>query len=187
MRNALVIWLSMATVLVLSIASTCPAQDGYRYLKNNIHAQRNPRGDLVASYANWTQPGAGHVIFPVNTPVKIGRWYRGFALITQDKGQKIHFEYNRRNMAFTEREYLDLITSPREVDIGKFDGIDREGIRVGKAFPAMSKEAVRVALGYPATHQTPTLKEDVWVYWKDRWRRLQVVFDQSGRVVTVDE
>jgi hypothetical protein len=176
-----------AVVWMLSLAGVCAAEGGYRYLANNIHAQRNAHGDLPASYANWTQPGAGHVVFPVNTPVEFGRWYRGFAIITQEKGEKIHFEYNRRNMAFTEGEYMDLITATRKIELDKFSTIDQEGIRAGETLPGMSKEGVRVALGYPATHQTPSLEEDVWVYWTNRWRRLQVIFDQAGKVVSVNQ
>ena len=45
------------------------------FLQNNIHAQAGSR-DIKASYANWANPGAGHIIIPVNTPVVFGRYHR---------------------------------------------------------------------------------------------------------------
>jgi hypothetical protein len=56
-----------------------------RYLKNNIHFQERPgRGGKIeckASYANWTNPGAGHMVIPVNTPIRTGRWRGGFYFV----------------------------------------------------------------------------------------------------------
>ena len=63
------------------------------YLKNNIHYQQGRR-DAKASYANWTNPGGGHRILPVNTGIRIDRFKRGFAIISAEDGTKIYFEYN---------------------------------------------------------------------------------------------
>ena len=180
-------FLSIAVIgtLVVLLSVTAGFSGEVRYLSNNIHVQRSTRGELKASYANWTNPGTGHQIIPINTPVVVGRWRRGFSLITQDKGQKIYFEYNRRNMGFTVPEYIDLISSATRVDLSGLSKVDRKGIKAGKAFKGMSKDGVRMALGYPATHQTPSLEENIWVYWKDRWRRAEVVFNEKGKVISV--
>ena len=172
-------------VLVLVLSAGMGFSEEVRYLSNNIHVQRSPRGELKASYANWINPGAGHRIIPVNTPVAVGRWRRGFSLITQDKGQKIYFEYNRRNMKFTVPEYIDLISSMTKVSLSKLSKIDQKGIKAGKALKGMSKKGVKIALGYPATHQTPSLEENIWVYWKDRWRKSEVIFNEKGKVISV--
>ena len=47
------------------------------FLQNNIHAQSGS-SDAKASYANWTDPGSGHIIIPVNTPVKSEDSEEGF-------------------------------------------------------------------------------------------------------------
>jgi hypothetical protein len=178
----------LTTVIILAamglvLAACAPRQ--VRYLKNNIHAQRAHGGVLKASYANWVKPGAGHRVIPVNTPIVVGRWKKGFALVTQDNRQRIYFEYNRRNMPFSIREYINLIASPSPVSLQGFSEVDQKGIRLGKALRGMTKEGIRMALGYPAVHQTPSLEEDVWVYWKDRMRRMKVVFNGAGKVVSV--
>ena len=67
------------------------------YLKNNIHAQVGSR-DAKASYANWTDPGAGHVIIPVNTPVEIEKYRKGLVIKNLTDERKIYFEFHSRNM-----------------------------------------------------------------------------------------
>lgn len=155
------------------------------YLENNIHTQSTHRGELKASYANWIGANTGHVVIPVNTPIVIGRWRPGFYFVTQDTRKRVYFEYNQRNMPYSVREYIDLITSPEPVPETSFSELDLEGIRAGKALTGMSKEGVRVALGYPATHRTPSMEEAVWVYWKNRHRQVRVVFGTDDKVIAV--
>ena len=80
------------------------------YLKNNIHAQVGSR-DTKASYANWTDPGAGHVIIPVNTPVEIGKYRKGLVITNLTDQRKIYFEFHSRNMGMGVDEYIQLIAS----------------------------------------------------------------------------
>jgi hypothetical protein len=151
------------------------------YLNTNIHAQRGAR-DIKASYANWVRPGAGHLVIPVNTPIQTGRWRGGFYFVTLDTKRRVYFELNQRNALATPQEYIALITSSTEVPLDGLSDIDRKGIRAGKAIVGMSRKGVRIALGHPAAHMTPSLEENTWTYWKDRHRRLQVVFDAEGKV-----
>jgi hypothetical protein len=66
------------------------SQENTLFLQNNIHAQAGSR-DTKASYANWTDPGAGHIIIPVNTPVEIGGYRRGFTIKNLNDGRFIKF------------------------------------------------------------------------------------------------
>ena len=154
------------------------------YLKYNIHAQQGPR-DCKASYANWTNPGTGHFIIPVNTPVEIGTFKRGFSFIIKDDGRKVFFEFHPRNMAMSVDQYIDLITSPTKVSLKGISEKDHKGIREGKAYIGMTKKGVMRALGYPATHKTPSLEANTWVYWKNRFSTMVVEFDQNGKVKRV--
>ncbi len=54
------------------------AESKVMYNKYNIHAQADKKGLLKSSYANYTDPGAGHVIVPPNTKLKITPWKRFF-------------------------------------------------------------------------------------------------------------
>jgi len=48
-----------------------------------------------------------------------------------------------------------------------------EAIKTGSLCVGMSKAAVVVAYGYPPEHVTPSLDNDVWTYWMDRFRKKQ--------------
>jgi hypothetical protein len=163
------------------------------YLKNNIHVQeqfdRNGKPVYKASYANYTDPGSGHMIIPVNTPVTvdiISRIQGRRLLITdQSSGKEIHLEYNAKNMHMPIEDYIPLITSPAELLLDGFSKTDLEGIKSGKALKGMTKNGVQTALGYPATHKTPSLEANTWYYWTDRFIRMAVNFDENGKVSSI--
>jgi hypothetical protein len=58
-------------------------------LKNNIHTQTNDSKTYRANYENWTSPGAGHGIFPVNTVVEIEHGRIGFYIIEKKPARKL--------------------------------------------------------------------------------------------------
>ena len=72
-HKTLIAFLLLAILIALSCGSSPPITNQTSianplFLQNNIHAQSSIR-DTKASYANWTDPGSGHIIIPVNTPV----------------------------------------------------------------------------------------------------------------------
>jgi len=156
------------------------------YLRNNIHVQEHEKkNEYRASYANWTDPGAGHIVVPVNTPVGIDNFSRGFAIVIRSTGKPIWFEYDGKNMQMSADQYIDLITSPTPVSLNGLSDVDRKGISEGKVYKGMSKEGVQIAFGYPAAHKTPSLNSDTWVYWTNRFKPISVHFDSYGKVESV--
>jgi hypothetical protein len=153
-------------------------------LQNNIHAQASSR-DTKANYANWTDPGAGHIIIPVNTPVEFGKYRRGITIKNLNDGSFISFEYNSKNMGMSADQYIRLITSSKKVNLSELSDIDQKGISSGKALVGMSKKGVRIALGYPAAHRTPSLENNSWIYWRNRFRTKVIEFDTEGKVKKV--
>jgi hypothetical protein len=151
------------------------------FLQNNIHAQSGS-SDTKASYANWTDTGSGHIIITVNTPVEIGRFRRGFSIKNLNDGRIIYFEYNSTNMGMSAQQYIGLVASPEKVNLDQLSEIDQKGIKSGKAFVGMSKAGIKIALGYPATHRTPSLENNSWVYWQNRWKTKVIEFDTEGKV-----
>ncbi|MEW5908458.1 MAG: outer membrane protein assembly factor BamE [Thermodesulfobacteriota bacterium] len=181
-------WVILGWILLFNVINPDGwAAEGTVYLKNNIHAQQGSR-DIKASFANWTSPGAGHIIIPVNTPVVVdsspSTFRRSvFSMTVQDtKRSVILIEYNEKQMGFNVDEYLKRITSPSPVSLDKLSEIDQKGIKEGKAYPGMTKDGVRIALGYPATHMTPSLDDDRWTYWTNRFKTVVVEFDSKGKV-----
>jgi hypothetical protein len=182
----------LAVIVVLAWMPTL-AGAKTRYLKNNIHYQE--RADLGgktvcrASYANYVDPGQGHKVLPVNTTVeiKLTRGWRGRQLtITKlADGTLIHLEYNECNMKIPMKDYIGIISSSKKVSLKGLSKLDRKGIRNGKAYKGMSKKGVRMALGYPAKHRTPSLEDNSWTYWKDRYRTTVITFNSKGKVSAI--
>ena len=70
--------LLMTTFLVGGFLSNVYAAGETMYNKYNIHAQADKKGLLKSSYANYTDPGGGHVIVPPNTKLTVRTWKRFF-------------------------------------------------------------------------------------------------------------
>ena len=159
------------------------------YNKYNIHAQADKKGLLKSSYANYTDPGAGHVIIPPNTKLTVRPWKRfmknyGFYYDLPD-GRHGVFEVHAKRMEMSVDEYEELILSPKPVSLKGFSAVDLKGIKKGKAFKGMTKKGVMTALGYPAAHETPSLDDNQWKYWRNRFRTVVVEFNSKGKVVNV--
>ena len=201
MRNVAGI-MALATLCLLGSAGVCLAGEPV-YTKYNIHVQmvvsRNGERSYQASYSGWIDPGKDHAIVPPNTkvfyePAAGAAWTKfsqnkGFRLVVTDPGaiglqaNTISFELNLKNMAMTEAEYLQLITSPTPVSLSGLSGKDLEGIKSGTVSEGMTKRGVMTALGYPAAHRTPKPDADsVWTYWRDRFKTVSVYFDSQGKV-----
>jgi hypothetical protein len=183
---------SAAIAIINGIPATAEAET--RYLKNNIHYQgRMDRGGQMvyrASYANYTDPGAGHEILPVNTEVEINvssRRFRrrGLVIIDVERGRTINLEYNERNMRLSMVEYIDLISSTQKSSLANLSAKDSKGVKEGRAYIGMTKNGIRMALGYPAKHRTPSLESYEWVYWIDRFRTRLIRFNNKGIVTEI--
>lgn len=192
-RLVLTAIIALAAVAI-SNGRPAPAEAETRYLKNNIHYQGRPdRGGRIvyrASYANYVDPGVGHEILPVNSEVDISvtsRTFRGRSLVIVDvkSGRTIHFEYNERNMRLPMLEYIDLISSTKKSSLSKLSAKDSKGVKDGKAYIGMTKNGIRMALGYPAKHRTPSLENYEWVYWIDRFRTQLIRFNNKGIVTEI--
>ena len=163
--------------------------EGYTnvYLQNNVHAYTRGSNttEYFASYANYVQPDRGHTVVPVNTAVSIGKWRSGFTITRLDNNQVVYFEYRSGNMGgMSVEEYLNLITGPKKAYLKGLSATDRKGIKQGRALVGMTKKGVRIAWGYPAKHRTPSLDDDVWTYWRNRWVTKAVTFSK-GKVTQV--
>ena len=184
MKKALVLCLILIFGISMTSCSHKVNVSGTRHLKCNIHAQASGH-DTKASYANWTDPGPGHLIIPVNSEVTFSGFRKGFVITTLNDNRKTYFEYNANYMGMSDDQYISLISSPTPVSVDKLSDSDKKGVKEGRASVGMTKEGVMMALGYPAGHKTPSLESNIWVYWQNRWKTIAVEFDENGKVKNI--
>jgi len=180
--------------LVLTLGSCSAPTSGYDkptnetrikgYNRFNIHYEEKGPGTLKASYANYTAAGRYHGFLPVGTPMVID-FSGGMIKMYLEDGRRVDFIYSRRNMDMPMPDYVALISSEVPVSIDTFAGVDKQGIQQGKALVGMTKAGVMTALGYPATHKTPSPDSDSWVFWTNRWGTIRVDFDEQGLVSNI--
>ncbi|HAD04635.1 MAG: hypothetical protein A2091_05945 [Desulfuromonadales bacterium GWD2_61_12] len=169
--------------------------EGTLYLKYNVHVQdqvgRNGEHVYKASYSGWVDALPPVFLLPAGSEVTVGPLRRGFVpaftIQGKDDGRLIAFEYQEKYMGISVDEYIAKITSPTPVSLAALSKIDREGVKAGKALVGMSKQGVVTALGLPPTHKTPSLDDNSWTYWKDKYRTLVVEFDGTGTVRNIRE
>lgn len=82
-------------------------------------------------------------------------------------------------------EYIDLITSTEPTSLKGLSKLDKKGVAEGKAIKGMTRKGVMAALGYPATHRTPSPDSDTWVYWTNRYGTVAIEFGSGDTVVNI--
>lgn len=151
------------------------------YLQNNIHAQE-AGGKYRGSYSNWVELSFGHIFVPVNSVVNIELGRNSFDIIDRSTGKRLEMEYDQERMRMPVEEYIRIITATAPVNFDNLPDIDKKGIKDGKPYIGMTKQGIRIALGYPARHRTASLEADTWVYWRGRFGTRAVDFNESGKV-----
>jgi len=71
--------------------------------------------------------------------------------------------------------------------VNTLSAIDQKGTEKGEALIGMSKDGVVLAIGYPPEHKTPSLNNNRWMYWFNRWNRFAVEFDSNGLVSNIQD
>ncbi|MBW6453820.1 MAG: hypothetical protein K0A92_08585 [Methyloprofundus sp.] len=67
----------------------------------------------------------------------------------------------------------------QQVNLSRFKRMERDHIKQGTLAKGMSKEAVRVAIGYPPIVRTPSLDSNKWTYWRSKFNTFIVHFEND--------
>lgn len=141
------------------------------------YAERDVKGKTFYTMANiWYEKPSE--IFSAN-------YHRGSIIPV---GTKVKIEkISGRGM--TEWDYFDQYFSeenPMRKD-GPFEKLsedEKNNIRIGEINEGMSKSAVLMSYGYPPSHKTPSLKNDIWIYWVNRFAQ-RVIYFKDDKVIKI--
>lgn len=127
-------------------------------------------------------------MLPAGTEVKDVRLGRDVIRFTAAKsGVAYAILHVRKHSKITVQQLRDRLLSTEDVMAkgGSFEKLtkaEQDNVKAGTIAVGMSREAVLMAYGYPPSHKTPDLKSNVWMYWRDRFRRTAATFDAGGKV-----
>jgi len=66
-----------------------------------------------------------------------------------------------------------------------FGKVDKDGIVSGQPRVGMTKDGILFAMGRPPVHATPNLEANYWLYWKNRYGKTAIIFDENGKVTEI--
>jgi len=143
----------------------------------NIHAEGEDIND-----ANYY---VGSLV-PAGTPVQVQSVSNDSITFTA-AGRKLtlHHQYGAAQESM--RQYIDkvLVADDPRARIAGYQPAVQDAIRDGRVERGMTRDQVILALGYPATHRTPSIEGSDWLYWYNRWVTYRVVFGADGKVSDV--
>ncbi|MGI9295236.1 MAG: hypothetical protein ACR2PS_14755 [Pseudomonadales bacterium] len=67
-------------------------------------------------------------------------------------------------------------------EIAGLSKVDQEGITQGRPSNGMTRRGILIAMGYPPEHATPSLDQNLWMYWRNKFGKRSVRFGSDGKV-----
>ncbi len=121
------------------------------------------------------------IYLPPNSEIVLTNDYNRKGIFFTYQGEKIMLQNIAKYSKVNVSELVARTFGANKVDLSAFSKAEREQIMSGKVEVGMSKDAVRIARGYPPAHMTPSLERDSWKYWENRWNTTLVNF-KEGKV-----
>ena len=132
---------------------------------------------------NYEDEGAR--IVPFGTPVTVTRQSRNKVRL-ESGGKRLVLE-NHYSRDLSEAAFLARYVraeDPREAAAGWPEKV-REAVASARITPGMTREQVRMSLGWPVSSENPDLEAPVWRFWLGSFDEIQVEFDDDGLVTDI--
>ncbi len=174
----------LIAALAAACASTSPEPTEHRVTTMQTLVNLHPDEQRARLYAvNYQQQG----LIPICSDVEMMQLTRKRLMFRVLETNKVYYYVNHKAAAEPFEQHIDRFFGPEcDLDAVKRLGeADRDGIRTGMVSLGMTKQGVIFALGYPPRHVTPNLDSTSWIYWKNRFNRISVTFDESGVVTGI--
>lgn len=132
---------------------------------------------------NYQLPG----LLPRCTEMKAKKLSRKkFIFEVPSRGKTYTYIYHKA-AAEDFRDHLKLYfaTSCDTAKVKQLSKKDQEGIKIGRALLGMSREGVLLAMGRPPKHVNPVLDTYEWMYWRNKFARTAITFNDKGIVTGI--
>ncbi len=102
-----------------------------------------------------------------------------------DTGLQYQYVWHKATGDFQSGIVRDFGTSCPK--LSGLNATDKKGIQEGRVYKGMTKAGVLNAIGYPPAHVTPSTDMNTWVYWKNRFNKMNVLFNSQGLVENIQD
>lgn len=107
------------------------------------------------------------------------------------------FDQKSYEIKFTEKyhpgktifSYVNMFFSNINVN-DLYETMDQDVVKAiqrAAVIKGMKKSEVIFSYGFPAEHVTPNLQGDVWIYWKNRFKKKKICFDSDDRAMKCEK
>ena len=164
----------VAIAFIAALAAGCATAPPDGYTCCNLHYDYDRISD-----ANWHDLP----MIPAGAKIRVVDYGVNRALVEIDgKPIRIAHDYGRdRESVETYVRKLVVPWDPKEL-IASYPPEVRDAISRGTVIRGMTREQVIIAAGYPPTHRTFSVNENVWNLWASKHGRYEVHFNSQGTV-----
>ncbi len=126
-------------------------------------------------------------LLPLCSEVKLNKLNRKkLEFLVVETGKSYTYLYHKAAAEPFEKHLLLFFgTQCNKKAVAKLSKKDREGIKIGRAMIGMTKKGVLYAMGNPPRHVNPSLEAREWIYWRNRFKRTAISFDNKGKVTGI--
>lgn len=124
-------------------------------------------------------------MLPLCTEVKLEKFGRKKLIFTIPSRGNREYTYLYHKAAaepFDKHLLLFFGTECNTNKVKKLSKKDQEGVKRGEALAGMTRQGVLYAMGRPPKHVNPTLDTMEWMYWRNKFARKAVMFNEKGIV-----
>ena len=140
----------------------------------NLHHDKNRISD-----ANWTHAA----MIPAGASIKVLGYGTNEANVEID-GQPfvIAHEYGRKQESVDQFVSKLVVKSNPRPKIAGWPQAVRDAVAKGTIVNGMTREQAIVSVGYPPTHRTASVNDNVWNHWQSRAGRFEIYWGADGKV-----
>jgi hypothetical protein len=156
------------------------------------------KGDKVQLLSNLHPESDKPIVYAINYQLPSRLPVCAEVVVKDLRKDSMTFVYLDREYQFVYDKYIKGTKLPFQTvlqtyfgpacDKAKMDGLskaDQDGIRDYRPAVGMTRDGILFAMGRPPYHVNPDLNSKSWVYWRNRFVRTAIDFDDNGVVVQV--
>lgn len=148
------------------------------YTKTNIWYEKPARVETIYHKG---------IIIPIGTKVKVISHKGNIVKFALNSGVEITLINPVKHTQLKPEEFFNEYFSETDTlasgsAFSKLSGEEQEKVKKGILTLWMTKDAVLMSYGRPPARTTPSITSDIWFYWKSRFVKFEVVFENNKLV-----